>query len=235
MNTHEPRIQVETREELIYLLAEAAAIEHNLMCCYLYAAWSLKRGVEDGLSPAEAKAVQGWKRAIISVAVEEMTHLTLAGNLATAIGGSPHFSRPNFPIAPGYHPAGVTVELAGFSKPVLDHFIFLERPEGSEIPDSPEFAHGAAYHRTIRKGCLMPSAQDYNTVGHLYRSIRNGFHRLARHHGEAELFVGDRRLPDRPGRSLAPGPVHRLRPRQRQQRHRHHHQPGRRRARPQRG
>jgi CDGSH-type Zn-finger protein/uncharacterized Fe-S cluster protein YjdI len=37
----------------------------------------------------------------------------------------------------------------------------------------------------------MPSAQDYNTVGHLYRSIRQGFHRLARHHGEAELFIGD--------------------------------------------
>ena len=57
MNTHEPRIQVETREELIYLLAEAAAIEHNLMCCYLYAAWSLKRGVATGSTPAEAKAV----------------------------------------------------------------------------------------------------------------------------------------------------------------------------------
>jgi len=44
MSAHEPRIRIETREELIYLLAEAAAIEHNLMCTYLYAAWSLKRG-----------------------------------------------------------------------------------------------------------------------------------------------------------------------------------------------
>ena len=30
--TEEPRIRVESREELIYLLAEAAAIEHNFMC-----------------------------------------------------------------------------------------------------------------------------------------------------------------------------------------------------------
>jgi hypothetical protein len=41
----EPTIRIETREELIYLLAEAAAIEHNLMACYLYSAWSLKRGL----------------------------------------------------------------------------------------------------------------------------------------------------------------------------------------------
>ncbi len=74
----EPKIRIETREELIYLLAEAAAIEHNLMCCYLYAAWSLKRGTRDGLTEKQAEAVNRWKRAIISVAIEEMTHLTLA-------------------------------------------------------------------------------------------------------------------------------------------------------------
>ena len=133
MAHEEPKIRIETREELIYLLAEAAAIEHNLMCCYLYAAWSLKRGERDGLTPAQATAVARWKHAILSVAVEEMTHLALASNLATSIGGSPHFSRPNFPIPPGYHPSGVVVELAGFSPAVLDHFIFLERPPHDRI------------------------------------------------------------------------------------------------------
>ncbi|MEX0744819.1 MAG: ferritin-like domain-containing protein, partial [Phycisphaeraceae bacterium] len=66
----EPKIRIETREELVCLLAEAAAIEHNLMCCYLYAAWSLKRGERDGLTKAEADAVVRWKRAVVSVAVE---------------------------------------------------------------------------------------------------------------------------------------------------------------------
>jgi CDGSH-type Zn-finger protein/uncharacterized Fe-S cluster protein YjdI len=191
MSTSEPRILVETREELIYLLAEAAAIEHNLMCCYLYAAWSLKRGEEDGLTAAEAKAVRAWRGAIIRVAVEEMAHLTIAANLSSAIGGSPHFSRPNFPIAPGYHPSGVVVELARFSHAVLDHFIYLERPEGTEIADSPEFAHPDSYVRRIRRGALMPSAQDYGTVGHLYRGVRHGFTRLKHHLGEKELFCGD--------------------------------------------
>ncbi len=187
----EPKIRIETREELIFLLAEAAAIEHNLMCCYLYAAWSLKRGERDGLTAEQAEAVNRWRAIITSVATEEMTHLTLVCNLATAIGAGPHLSRPNFPIEPGYHASGVVAELAPFSSATLDHFIFLERPEGKALRDNSEFVHPADYHRTQPKGRLMPSAQDYLTVGGLYRGIRHGMTVLAHHLGEAELFCGD--------------------------------------------
>ncbi len=187
----EPKIRIETREELVYLLAEAAAIEHNLLDCYLYAAWSLKRGERDGLTAEQAEAVTRWRRAIVSVAIEEMCHLTLASNLAISIGAGPHLSRPNFPIPAGYHPSGLVAELARFSHAVLDHFIFLERPEGKELTDSSEFVHPADYHRTQPKGRLMPSAQDYGTVGHLYRGIRHGFVVLAHHIGEEALFCGD--------------------------------------------
>ena len=187
----EPEINIDTREDLLYLLAEASEIEHNLMCCYLFAAWSLKRGTADGLSPAEAKAVGGWKRAIISVAVEEMTHLALASNLMAALGGAPHFNRPNFPVAPGYHPSGVVVELARFSPETLDHFIYLERPEGDASADAAGFEHGAEYRRSKVAGRLMPNAQDYQTVGHLYRVIGEGLKALARRTGEAALFCGD--------------------------------------------
>jgi hypothetical protein len=38
----ERAIHVDTREDLIYLLAEAAEIEHNLMCCYLFAAFRVQ-------------------------------------------------------------------------------------------------------------------------------------------------------------------------------------------------
>ncbi len=191
MSEAEPKIRIDTREELIYLLAEATAIEHNLMCCYLYAAWSLKRGERDGLTAEQATAVERWRRAITSVAIEEMCHLTLACNLTGAIGAGPHLSRPNFPIPPGYHPSGVVAELAGFSPSVLDHFIFLERPEGNALDDATEFVHPSEYHRTLPKGRLMPSAQDYATVGHLYRGIRHGFQALSHRFGEAALFCGD--------------------------------------------
>jgi CDGSH-type Zn-finger protein/uncharacterized Fe-S cluster protein YjdI len=51
--------------------------------------------------------------------------------------------------------------------------------------------HVADYHRTQPKGRLMPHAQDYLTVGHLYRGIRHGFEVLAHHMGEDVLFCGD--------------------------------------------
>ncbi len=81
------------------------------MCCYLYAAFSLK-GEADGLAPDEARGVAGWKRQIITVALDEMTHLALVANLMSSLGATPHFGRPNLPISPGYHPAGVVVALA---------------------------------------------------------------------------------------------------------------------------
>ncbi len=46
------------------------------MCTYLYAAFSLRSGVEEGLSAAEADATARWRRAILQVAIEEMGHLT---------------------------------------------------------------------------------------------------------------------------------------------------------------
>src|SRR5271169_5011872 len=86
MAQEEPKIRIETREELIYLLTEASAIEHNLMCCYLYAAWSLKRSERDGLTAAQAAATKRWSQAITSVAIEEMAHLALANNLLASVG-----------------------------------------------------------------------------------------------------------------------------------------------------
>jgi hypothetical protein len=44
---------IDSREQLIHLLTEAAEVEHNLLCSYLYAAFSLKRAGEEG-RPVEA-------------------------------------------------------------------------------------------------------------------------------------------------------------------------------------
>jgi len=186
----EPEISVRNREQLITLLTEAAEIEHGLMCCYLYAAFSLKTGDESGLSPAQLEATRRWRGVILDVAIEEMLHLGLVANLMTAIGATPHFSRPNFPVAPGYHPAGVVVELASFSKDTIDHFVFLERPEGVDLPDGAGFGPGRPYQRATRPDVLVPSAQDFLTVGYLYRAVENGFGRLARELGEGQLFIG---------------------------------------------
>jgi len=81
--------RVITRELALHALYEAAELEHNLMCTYLYAAFSLKDGVvAEGLAPDEAEAVSRWRLKLIRVAVEEMQHLAAVWNITSALGGS---------------------------------------------------------------------------------------------------------------------------------------------------
>ena len=178
---------IETREQLIHVLTEAAQIEHNLLCSYLYAAFSLKRPGEPGLGPVQEEAVERWRKVVVKVALEEMAHLATVNNLLIAVGGAPHFDRANLPLAPGYHPSGVVVRLTPFNQATLDHFIFLERPDDQALHDAPGF-DPVEVERTIRRGGLTPSAADYTTVGGLYDSIAEGLSHLAERHGEAQLI-----------------------------------------------
>lgn len=188
---NEPEIIVHHREQLAELLTEAVEVEHNLMCCYLYAAWSLRSGEADGLTAPQARHVESWRRTILHVAIDEMTHFANANNLLAALGGRPHLNRPNFPVSPGYHPAGVIVELRRFEAATIDHFVFLERPEGVDLADGEGYARPLPYERATRSDAQMPSVQDYATVGHLYRAIQDGMQKLAAQIGEERLFVGD--------------------------------------------
>lgn len=187
---NEPEIRIGHREALAYLLAEASEIEHGLMNCYLYAAWSL--GPRDTARP-HGEAIERWRRELISIARDEMVHLALVANLTNAIGAAPHFQRANFPVSPGYHPSGVAVSLAPFCPATIDHFVYLERPEGVEERDGEGFST-QSYQRHARDGRLVPGAADYHTVGHLYRGIERGLEELAATLGEANLFDGDPRL-----------------------------------------
>ncbi len=183
------RVVIGSREQLLHLLAEAAEIEHTLMCSYLYAAFSLKRAGESGVSVIQGELLERWRKTIMDVAVEEMGHLVIVANLTTAVGGRPHFGRPNFPVAPGYFPSGVTVRLTGFNAETLKHFIFLERPQDVRGEDSDDFTR-ERYEREQAHLGLMPSAQDYATIGHLYEAIRTNLIALERELGGSGLFLG---------------------------------------------
>jgi hypothetical protein len=91
-----------TRELVLHTLYEAAELEHNLMCTYLYAAFSLRSGIQEGLSAREAEATARWRREILAVATDEMSHLVAVWNITSALGGVPRFGRTNFPLDPGY-------------------------------------------------------------------------------------------------------------------------------------
>src|SRR5262245_39408065 len=166
---------IEHREALIYMLCQAAEVEHGIMCQYLFAAFSLRQRADEGLAPNELEAVTRWRRAIAHVATEEMLHLALVQNVLSAIGAAPHLTRPNLPAPARHYPAGVNLALVPFGEPALQHFMFLERPEGMTL----EGAEGidAPVHEAVpllAEADIVPQLQDFATIGHLYRSIEAG-------------------------------------------------------------
>jgi CDGSH-type Zn-finger protein/uncharacterized Fe-S cluster protein YjdI len=186
--------QIPSREQLLLHLYEAAELEHTLMCTYLYAAFSLKSGESDGLSAKEAEAVTRWRRTIVQIAVEEMSHLTAVWNITSALGGSPRFNRDNFPLDPGLLPAGIVVRLAPFSEQVLQHFVHLERPQSSDEPDGEGFVPELQFRRGTKAKRLTPSVTDYDTVGEFYEQLGNCLQAFAALHGEKTAFCGDAAL-----------------------------------------
>jgi ferritin-like protein len=182
---------IEHREALIYMLCQAAELEHGIMCQYLFAAFSLKQRTDEGLTPEELEAVTRWRRTIAHVGTEEMLHLALVQNVLSAIGAAPHLTRPNLPAPAHHYPAAVNLTLVPFGEPALQHFMFLERPEGMAL----EGAKGidAPVHDAVplmAEGDIVPQLQDFATIGHLYRSIEQGLAHLAEKFGEPNLFVG---------------------------------------------
>ena len=175
--TKEPPIVIEDREELIFMLSEAAALEHMILCEYLFAAFSLKREVSEGVTAAQFDAIKGWERVVSLVATQEMLHLALVSNLLTAIGSPPFLSHPNFPQRAKYYPPGIQLALLPFGEHALQHFLYLERPEGMDLEDAPEFAVLAIPKPslTLDDDQIVPQTQDFATVGHLYPELPNIF------------------------------------------------------------
>ncbi|HKU17505.1 MAG TPA: ferritin-like domain-containing protein [Steroidobacteraceae bacterium] len=179
------------REAVLHALYEAAELEHNLMCTYLYAAFSLKSDAADGLAPDETAAAARWRQALLDVAIEEMSHLTAVWNITSALGGMPRIGRGNFPIDPGYLPASVVVKLAPFNAQTLQHFIYLERPAGSDERDSEAFAVERNYVRGSEVPRLTPMGINYDTVGNFYTTLSHGLRAMVERCGEDKVFCGD--------------------------------------------
>jgi Ferritin-like len=186
----EPAIVVGDRKELTYLLCQAAELEHGLMCEYLYAAFSLKNAPGPGLRDDQLAAVERWRGVIFGIAGEEMLHWAVVQNLLTAVGSAPYVSRPHMPHQAKGYPPGVQLRLLPFGEAALQHFVYLERPEGMERADAEGFEPAGPPLPPMGPGEIVPRGQDFATQGHLYRSVERGFAHLADKLGEDRLFIG---------------------------------------------
>jgi CDGSH-type Zn-finger protein/truncated hemoglobin YjbI len=186
----EEPLVIEHREALIYMLCEAAELEHGIMCQYLFAAFSLKQRADEGLSEDELASVTRWRKTILHIATQEMLHLALVHNLLSAIGAAPHLARPNLPHSADHYPPGVQLALLPFGDEALRHFMFLERPEGMDLEDAAGLAAAGRAEPHMAEHDIVPRPQDFATIGHLYRSIEYGIRHLAEKCGAEWLFIG---------------------------------------------
>jgi len=180
---------VERRKELTYLLCQGAELEHALMCQYLYAAFSLRSEPGPGLRADQLEAVERWRRVILAISGEEMLHWALVQNLLVAVGSAPFVSRPHMPHHARGYPSAVQLRLLPFGEAALQHFIYLERPDGVETADAQGFEPVGSPLPPMHPDEIVPRGQEFATQGHLYRSIEAGLTRLASKLGEHRLFI----------------------------------------------
>jgi hypothetical protein len=165
-------VKLRTVKDLQEHLEKAMKIEHSTIPPYLCAYYS----IENSLT-ASAQSIRG-------IAIEEMLHLSLAGNLLNAVGGKPNFNDPTF--------------IPKYPSPMLDH------------ADPPIIIHlGPASVATIRETFLaieqpetagdVPEDDNYNTLGQFYEAISRGIDDLVAELGEKEVFRGN------PARQLGGG------------------------------
>ena len=95
---------IEHREALIYMLCQAAELEHGIMCQYLYAAFSLKQSRDEGLSAEEDEPGAGCEPAVSDGLAEIQSGLAgIADALAAHLPARYGLQTP----APGRTPTAV--------------------------------------------------------------------------------------------------------------------------------
>lgn len=174
--------QITTREELIFALSWAAELEHGLTCIYLFAAFTMKRFLPEGIDEIQQDQIRNWQSTILAVAMQEMEHLGYVCNLLNAVGGAQHFNRPNLPQPASYYSTEGAFTLEKFNEATIKRFMEFEKPAPTTDAEG----------KVLGTGLVPDIIQvfDHHTVQDLYDSILNGFIYLDKELGD-KLFIGN--------------------------------------------
>ena len=195
-------------KELLALLTRAGELEHILMCSYLFTAYTLKQDPSEGgfsndppTRQKQFNAVSGWRGAITGVAVQEMLHLALVGNLVSAIGGPVDFSRSRlqFPISPkvmkerfGYD-GHAWLGLWPFADLTIQRDVWYEASEPGPLFPGPPWITGPLAAAAGPVHLVGLGTLEISTLMELYEAIANGFVYLNATLGQNGLFPPERR------------------------------------------
>jgi hypothetical protein len=170
----------ETIENLHEHLRIAMMLELSTIPPYLCAIYTMKTG---DTTDANYKATYGDNAEaaslIKSVMMEEMLHLTLAGNILNAVGGQVKINEakylPEYPTALPDSSGKFLVHLAKFEKSTIRTFLRIEQP-------TPPLA--------------KPKIDDYDTIGQFYHAIAQLMKKLeaSAKKSKQTIFTGDSKL-----------------------------------------
>jgi hypothetical protein len=159
------------RDWAIYLLHNAAEVEHALLVQYLYAAYSLDPNASGPAANAPATTVvaDDWKTTIVKIAVEEMGHLLTVQNVLRFVGGPISFARQDFPIPTDVYP--FPFQLEPLTKDVLAKYVYAEMPVGDIDETFLTKAERTEIENRAKKAAGVPAGQFANHVGTLYATL----------------------------------------------------------------
>lgn len=160
---------IKSKQGLWHYLRVTMEVKLSTIPPYLSALYSIK--------PSDTSQEPGYGRnqpaydVIHSVVMEEMLHLTLAGNILNATGGAALLNDPEFvPASPtqlldSYIEEGgelFEVPLQGLTEDAIDVFMRIELPERPHAP---------------------PRVKGWHSIGQFYDGLKKGLYDLCESHG----------------------------------------------------
>ncbi|MGB7380179.1 MAG: ferritin-like domain-containing protein [Rivularia sp. (in: cyanobacteria)] len=199
----EDKYQIQTKEELIKALKQAAELEVAVMLQYIYAGYSVpnyvtgeeyvRRGLwtEEQLHLAcgDNKEVDnyGMRGVLMEIAREEMIHFLLVNNILMAIGEPFYPAVPDFKQLNAKFPIDIDFALEPLNALSLQYFMRLEMPD---------FLNETLVNESIP---ISEQLHTYGSLSELYGQIRDGLQNIPdlfkvdknKVGGEHRLFMRD--------------------------------------------
>lgn len=207
---------IQTKDQLIAALHEAAEMEQQLMIQYLYAGFSMKKRPDATCNAAQFEFVRRWMSTVLMVGRQEMEHLALVNGLLTALGAEPYFARENIPLQSRYflsshlakkepsgtvQPCDIPFVFERFNLATIGRFVCAESPgfdtlkaSGDPIPwwcfGTPEHPCSAPRNFRLARTHLaaVPEEIHPGTIQKLYDDIQLAVNQLSR---RENLFTGN--------------------------------------------
>ncbi|MEO1376626.1 MAG: ferritin-like domain-containing protein, partial [Cyanobacteria bacterium J06635_10] len=189
----QPQRQIQTREELVTALKQAAELEVAVMLQYIYAGYSVpnyvtgeeyvRRGLwtpeQLQLACGDGKEVQnyGMRGVLMEIAREEMIHFLLVNNILMAIGEPFYAAVPDFKKLNARFPIDIDFALEPLNALSLQYFMRLEMPE---------FLTENLDNEADDRDSSVEYLHTYGSLSELYSQIRTGLKNIP------DLFTVDK-------------------------------------------